>query len=66
MTAQTACESAGINFSNLTQELDVFPFSCSNGYYLLWDVRLPASEEAEEITLETLLQEELTNLKNKK
>lgn len=37
-----ANKNIGINFANLSEKWDFFPLSCTNGYYFLWNVRLPA------------------------
>lgn len=66
MSTKTVCESVGINFSNLSEAYDLFPFSCSNGYYFLWNMRLPAPSEEEtdeKIDLEALIKEEIARLK---
>ena len=41
----TNFDSQTINFSHLDQAWDLFPFSCSNGYYFLWNSQLSAPKE---------------------
>jgi hypothetical protein len=60
----THCESVGINFTDLCEEWELFPFCCINGYYFLWNVRLPAAKiEEPQNKPETLLRNEIARIK---
>jgi hypothetical protein len=55
-----------LNFTHLRNAWDLFPYSCSSGYYFLWNSQLDAPKESKaepENCPEALLRKELNHLK---
>ena len=63
-------ESAVINFSHIGDARDLFPYSCLNGYYFLWNSELDAPKEKKapakkKNSAEALLRKEISSFKRK-
>ncbi len=52
-----------LDFAHLDEDWDLFPFSCSSGYYFLWNCRLSAPAKERKDDPDALLKQELSLLK---